>query len=221
MLCSGVLVAQGELSGLDGYALHHLMPFGSGVAAGSPGLLGKLFAYSSPKFHLGRVLRIPASAGVSSILVLVLAAILWRRGRRAVAVLWLAGFAAATFVEGFGKLVITKPPLYALVDGISRVAGFSHSYPSGHAARSAVLAAVATAVWPRLWPLFAAWVAVVVFSAELDAIHTPSDIVGGLLLATAVIFGVLAVQARWEGALESRLRRSPFPPVRAAPQPER
>ena len=109
------------------------------------------------------------------------------------AVLWLAGFAAATFVEGFGKLVITKPPLYAVVDGTSRVAGFSHSYPSGHAARSAS--------WPRrrprsglrLWPLFAGWVAAVVVSAELDAIHTPSDIVGGLLLATAVIFGVLAV----------------------------
>ena len=93
--------------------------------------------------------------------------------------------------------------------------------PSGHAARSAVLAATATAVWPRLWPLFAGWVAVVVVSAELDAIHTPSDIVGGLLLATAVIFGVLAVQARWEGALESRLRRSPFPPVRAASHAER
>jgi membrane-associated phospholipid phosphatase len=216
----GLLVADGQLSGIDTYAIRNLMPFGSAFTAlpgSSRSILGLLIAYPTASFHLGGVIRVPASAGVSSLLAVVFCSILWRRGRRGRGLLWLVAFGVANVVEGFGKLVIKKPTMYAVVDGSLQPAGFYHSFPSGHIARAAVLAAIATAVWPRLWWVFSIWVVAVVVSAELDSIHTPSDIAGGLLLATAVIFAVLAVQERWEATLDAALsgllgnRRRPSP----------
>ena len=68
-------------------------------------------------------------------------AILWRRGNRLLAVLWLGALFAADVVELAGKVSIAKPALYTFQDGALRPLGFHHSFPSGHAARSALLAA--------------------------------------------------------------------------------
>jgi membrane-associated phospholipid phosphatase len=193
----GALVASGHLSGIDSYAARHLMPFGTGIEHGGSHLLVRLFAYQGHQFHLGRVLRLPASALLATVLILAVCLVLWRRGRRDLALLWLAVFVICNLVEGVGKLTITKPTIYVVSHGSLTAAGFPHSFPSGHAARAAVLAAAAASAWPRLWPLFLAWLVVVVVTAELDAIHTPSDLAGGLLLAGALISAVIAVDGGW------------------------
>jgi membrane-associated phospholipid phosphatase len=205
----GLLVAEGVLSGVDDFAAQHLMPFAGGPGGGTS-RLGELLDYPSASFHLGGALRVPASPACSSLLALLLAVIFWRRGQGARAVLWLGGFAVANLVELTLRIAVEKPAIYAYIDGARRPMGFLHSFPSGHATRSLLLAAMATAVWTRLWPLFAVWAIAVVVSAELDGIHTPSDIAGGLLLATAVICAVLAAGARerWETPLTALLRRS-------------
>ncbi len=109
-------------------------------------------------------------------------------------------------VEGFCKRAISKPPLYAFEHGALRPQGFLHSFPSGHATRAAIITAIAVTLWPRLWPIFAAWLLAVIVSAELDGVHTPSDISGGLLLASAVILAVLGLADRFGTPLEARLR---------------
>jgi membrane-associated phospholipid phosphatase len=119
--------------------------------------------------------------------------LLWRAGRRTLALLSFIALAFIDFVELAGKVAIAKPVMTKLSHGVMIPVGFHHSFPSGHVARATILAATATYLWPRLWPIFAAWVAVVVVTADLDAIHTPSDLFGGALLATAVILGVLAI----------------------------
>jgi membrane-associated phospholipid phosphatase len=190
------LVATGHLNTVDSYAVRHLMPFGTGIEHGGSHLLVRLLAYQGHQFHLGRVLRLPASALLSTVLILAVCLVLWRRGRRELATLWLAAFVVANVAEGIGKLAITKPTLYALSHGSLTPAGFPHSFPSGHATRAALLAAAAASAWTRLWPLFLAWVVVLVVTAELDAIHTPSDLAGGVLLAGALISAVLAINRR-------------------------
>jgi membrane-associated phospholipid phosphatase len=186
-------VRAGRLSGVDSYAAGHLMPFGTGFESGGSSLLARLTAYPGHSFHLGRVVRLPASALFSSLLIAVVSVTLGRRGRRLDATLWLLAFGAVIVAELLGKLVVAKPPVYGVVHGSPTALGFTHSFPSGHAARATLLAAAAALTWPKLWPLFAAWAAVVVVTAELDAIHTPSDLAGGLLIGALLTFGVLTV----------------------------
>jgi membrane-associated phospholipid phosphatase len=205
-LVLGWLVSRGELTGLDTYALRHWMETGEAYTTSPTNRFGDLLGYSATSFHLGRALRVPASTTLSSLLVVLLAAVLWRRGRRGAAVLWLVAFGVVSLAEGAGKWLIARPPVYAMVGGTMRPAGFLHSFPSGHTARAAIIAALATAAWPRLWPVFAAWVFVVAVSLEIDAVHTPSDIAGGLLLAAGVILVGLALQASYEDRRESALR---------------
>jgi membrane-associated phospholipid phosphatase len=193
----GSLVAHGVFTASDQYAVRHLMPFADSPASGTSSALGKLFAWPSRGLEPGSALRLPASAGFSALLVAVLAALLWRKRRRALALFLVLAFGIENLAEGFGKLVVTKPTLFQLVDGALQPAGFPHSFPSGHVARAALLAALASAVWPRLWPLFWSWFVAVVVSAELDGIHTPSDILGGLLLACAVVAGAFALAELW------------------------
>jgi membrane-associated phospholipid phosphatase len=67
------------------------------------------------------------------------------------------------------------------------LAAFESSFPSGHTLRAVLLAATAGAVRPgaRLW--LAAWAAAVLVLLEVDGVHVPTDIAGGLLLAGLVV----------------------------------
>ena len=128
----------------------------------------------------------------SVLLIGILFIVLWQSGRRRLAILWFAALVAVDLVEFTGKVTIAKPAMTKLRDGDIVPVGFHHSFPSGHVGRAAILGAAATCIWPRFWPVFLAWVAGVIVTADLDAIHTPSDLTGGALLA-AVIFAVLAI----------------------------
>jgi membrane-associated phospholipid phosphatase len=76
----------------------------------------------------------------------------------------------------------------------SHLVGFDTSWPSGHALRCALVASALAAAWPRLRVPLAIWLAAVVVLLELAGFHTPTDLVGGLLLATAAAAGAVALE---------------------------
>jgi membrane-associated phospholipid phosphatase len=71
---------------------------------------------------------------------------------------------------------------------------FDSSWPSGHALRCALVAAALATAWPRLRIPLLIWLAAVVVLLELAGFHTPTDLVGGLLLATATAAGAVVVE---------------------------
>jgi membrane-associated phospholipid phosphatase len=99
-------------------------------------------------------------------------------------VTWIAAWVAAVAVELVFRHAMTRPALYR--HGVHLVA-FDTSWPSGHALRSAIVVAALVAAWPRLRVPLLVWLAAVAVLLELAGFHTPTDVAGGLLLASAVV----------------------------------
>jgi membrane-associated phospholipid phosphatase len=207
-----LLVSTGSLHGADTFAVRHLMPFSSDHHGGT-NELERLLAYRGTHFHLGGVLRLPASPLLSTLLLLIGAALLWRRAGRHGALLWIGVFVAANIIEVACKATITRPDLYTISHGVREPVGLQSSFPSGHALRATLLVFLFASIWRPLRPVLLAWLAVVVVSLELDGVHTPTDILGGLLLAAACGLALdLLDRPRFLGRapaeLEPRARRS-------------
>jgi membrane-associated phospholipid phosphatase len=187
-----VLVAHGgAVHRIDAWAVHHVMP---GINPGSraPSVGGSLV----PLRHVsaaGRSARIrlatnlwtfPASAGVSALLFAGGALLFLRRGNRRAALLWAGLWLAGNAIEVLCKSTIERPPLFAFVHGVPvHLAGFDNSYPSGHTLRSLLLAGLLAALWHRARGAAFIWAALAVPLLVLAGFHTPSDVVGGALLA--------------------------------------
>jgi membrane-associated phospholipid phosphatase len=135
---------------------------------------------------------LPGQALISLLLVLTASWRLWRSGRVEAAVAWPAAWLVATAVELVFRHTLTRPALYR--DGVHVVA-FDSSWPSGHALRFTIVVAVLATVWPRLRLPLCLWLAAAVVLLELAGFHTPTDIAGGLLLAT-VAFTAAALLSR-------------------------
>jgi membrane-associated phospholipid phosphatase len=194
------LVAAGTLTGLDQWAVDHAMPGAKGVGP-SPGLLESVVPllhadYRTPLLAAAEIVTLPAQAVLSFVVVGAVGVVLHRRGRTDAAVLWLAALVLATAVEVAAKHSLERPPLYR--DGVHIVA-FDSSWPSGHAARAAIIAGALAVAWPRLRGALALWLVAAVALLELAGIHTPTDLAGGLLLA--FVFGVCALEVERSGAL--------------------
>ena len=127
------------------------------------------------------IVTLPASFLVS------LAIVAWRSRLLAVALL------AAVAVEVVCKELIDRPALY---DGAFHISAFDSSFPSGHTLRTVLVAA---AVWPLLRGWAVAWAVASIVSLQLAGWHTPTDILGGVLLALLALLG-----ARGAGALRAR-----------------
>jgi membrane-associated phospholipid phosphatase len=182
-----VLVATGVLTGLDQWAVDHLMPHGPGTG-GPPSVLQA----AVPAYHMewdrpfdvvANLVTLPAQALVSSVLLGVCCLALWRRRDRRAALAWAAGWLAANAVEVLCKSVLARPLLHS--QGFALPA-FESSFPSGHTLRAVLLAAAIGSVWPASKRWVAAWAVAVLVLLELDGVHVPSDIAGGLLLAALV-----------------------------------
>lgn len=73
------------------------------------------------------------------------------------------------------------------------------SFPSGHTANAATIAAVAVLLFPRVWTviLAALWVLAMAFSRTLLSVHWMSDTIGGALVGVAASLLLAAVMLSW------------------------
>jgi membrane-associated phospholipid phosphatase len=206
------LVASGAATGLDRWAVGHAMPF-AGPPGPAPTLVGSLVPLYHASFHpaglaVAEIVTLPGQVVLSFLLVVVAARRLWTLRRVEAATGWTAAWLLTAAVEVVFRHALTRPSLYR--NGVHLVA-FDMSWPSGHALRCSLVAAALAAAWPRLRPVLALWLAAVVVLLELAGFHTPTDIGGGLLLATVAAAGAVAVER--SGLLRRRaaLRRARTP----------
>lgn len=204
------LVAAGATTHLDQWAADHAMPLAGGFSS-PPATLESIVPLLHAPFHpigvgVAQVVTLPGQVIFSFLLVLAAAWRLWTRGRVDAAVCWTVAWFVAVLVELVFRHTLTRQPLYR--HGVHLV-GFDASWPSGHALRCALVAGALATAWPRLRIPLAIWLAAVVVLLELAGLHTPTDLVGGLLLATAAAAGAVAIER--SGRLRRaglRLRRS-------------
>jgi membrane-associated phospholipid phosphatase len=168
----------GQAERLDATALH-----GLGTLQGS---------WSAPLAHLAAHLADPLP------LLVVLAALFawgWARGRRREAVAALALVAGANVTTQLLKIVLAHPRIQPVLGNYQLGA---EAFPSGHATASMSLGLAAVLVAPaRLRVVIAsvatAYVIAVSTSVLILEWHFPSDVVGGLLVASGFFFGAVAV----------------------------
>ncbi len=190
-----VLVAHGSLTRLDQWAIDHAMAdvhrAGTRPSLGD-GLVPFLGAHWDSWLDVvANIVTAPASLLFSLLIVGAACVRLRRRGRPGAAAAWAAVFAAGNLVEWLCKSVLERPALYR--HGL-HLSAFDSSYPSGHTIRSVLIVAALAAAWPasRLWA--AAWATAAIVLLEVDALHTPSDIAGGLLLTVLLISAAQAAK---------------------------
>jgi membrane-associated phospholipid phosphatase len=187
------LVVSGALTSVDRYALEHLMP-GLRPPYTSPGSI----LDSAIPLHDVRgettiqvvvdVFTLPASPLLSALIVAALGAVLHRRGESRAAALWVGAWIVVDLVEVLAKHALSRSLLSARAGGRHvHAVGFEHSFPSGHAARALVVAAMCAFALPRLRPAAIAWAALTLPALEIAGFHTPTDIVGGALLAACAV----------------------------------
>ena len=171
------------------------MPLG-GHPVPPPTFLESLVPLLHAPFHpvgvgVAQIVTLPGQVVLSFLLVVVAAWRLRKRGRAEAALCWTAAWVLAVVVEIMFRHVLTRPALHR--NGL-HLTGLDMSWPSGHALRCALVAAALAAAWPRLRVPLAIWLAAVVVLLELAGFHTPTDVAGGLLLATAAAAGAVAVE---------------------------
>lgn len=180
------LVGIGQLTGVDQFAVYNLMPWSTPNPA--PVSLRDGLELYSGSFKATDAITLIGAALPSSALALLLAGVLVRRGKQVAAFVLLTLFVVGVGTESLLKTLLTRPELRAWHDGrLLSLAGFDSSFPSGHAFRVTLVAAMVVTLWPRLAPLACFAVAVIALTLELGGFHTPSDVAGGLLLAGALL----------------------------------
>lgn len=157
------------------------MPFAGGSSA-PPTLFESVVPLLHAQFHplgaaVAQIVTLPGQVVLSFLLVAAAA-------RKLRNFAWLAVWLAAVIVELVFRHALTRPALYR--HGVHLVA-FDTSWPSGHALRCAILAVALAAAWPRLRVPLTVWLGAVAVLLELAGFHTPTDVAGGLLLATIAV----------------------------------
>jgi membrane-associated phospholipid phosphatase len=172
------LVASGALNDFDQWSCDHLMPLAGQVSGGPPSILESLVPLFHASWHpvgvaVTEIVTLPGQVVISFVLV---AAGAWRlRARR-----WVVAWLGAVTVEFAIRHTLTRPALYR---GGVHVTSLDSSWPSGHALRCALVAAVLAAAWPRARTALVAWLGAAAVLLEIAGFHTPTDVAGGLLLA--------------------------------------
>jgi membrane-associated phospholipid phosphatase len=138
-----------------------------------------------------QIVTLPGQVLISLLLVAVAARTLWMRGRVEAALCWTAAWFVAVAIELVFRHTLTREPLYR--HGV-HLTGFDSSWPSGHALRCALVAAALATAWPRLRVPLGIWLAAAVVLLEVAGFHTPTDLAGGLLLATAAAAGAVGLE---------------------------
>jgi membrane-associated phospholipid phosphatase len=135
----------------------------------------------------------PGSALVSGAVVLAAFVAFRRRGRTRLGAIWLGAWFAANAIELAGKHELDRPSLHWTEHGTRiAIASFQGSFPSGHTIRALLVAALAITFRPSLRLPVLAWFVVAVVALVVVAAHTPSDVLGGLLVGLALVLAVKA-----------------------------
>jgi membrane-associated phospholipid phosphatase len=130
----------------------------------------------------------PASVPVSVLAFGYCLFVVARRGSRRGAVAWAAAFVAGNVAELIGKQFVDRPKLFMIWHGVrTHVTGFDSSFPSGHTLRALVVVAIVSLLWPRLRAAAWTWAAVSLVLLVVTNAHTPSDVIGGALLAATLV----------------------------------
>jgi membrane-associated phospholipid phosphatase len=161
-----VAVSAGAFTGLDQWAVNHLMP-GAHFRGGQPSLLDALVPLAGTHWSSGLSVAAAVVAAPASFLV-ALALTAWRS--RPLAAMVVLGTAAETLC----KHVLTRPELH---HGTTHIVAFDDSFPSGHSLRIVLVAAAFAS------PYAIAWAVAAIVLIQLAGWHTPTDIAGGVLLA--------------------------------------
>jgi membrane-associated phospholipid phosphatase len=202
-----IAVVLGAFTRLDEFSLDHLMPWlvpRSTPNTGHDGLWQPFKLHTSNAEKLLDLLTYPCSVLVSGLVVAIAAVVLWGRlgpfAALAPATAWVVGNA----IELLLKDTLARPAVYGSV-GPERVhvAGFDHSFASGHMMRGLVVAYTLTLLWRRASPWAWIWAVLVAPALVVVSAHTPSDVIGGALVGLLVLVPANAVvrQARLERAL--------------------
>jgi membrane-associated phospholipid phosphatase len=174
-----ILVAAGAFTWLDQWAVDHLMP-GASFGSEESGLAEALIPLWGT--HWGNAFSIAANVVTAPASFLVALAIsAWRS--RILAVLLVAG----TAVETLCKEVLTRPELQ---HGAQHIPAFDSSFPSGHSLRTVIVAAAVAQPWGAVWAVAS------IVLLQLAGWHTPTDIVGGVLLGALALLGARALRGR-------------------------
>jgi membrane-associated phospholipid phosphatase len=180
----------GGFSWLDERALHDWMPGLDPSLTSTSTVTGSLFPFIHPiRDHrpgldiANDLVTLPGYALVSVVLVGLGCAVLLHRGQTRGAVAWLIVFGAANVVEVASKATLVRPALHAsTAAGEVHFAPFDSSFPSGHALRCFLVGALLVRLWSRSWPAVAVWLVAVGAVLVAAGVHTPSDVLGGLVL---------------------------------------
>ena len=207
---ASALDAAGAFSGIDQGAVDHLMPALNPARTAPSGILTGLYRPYAPGTPWWQSIldlwTYPCSVLASGLLVLAAAALAARRGRPALALAAPVAWAGGNALELLGKGLLHRPLLVAHAAGATvPLTSFDTSFPSGHAIRGLVVAWALAALWPRARASLALWYAFVPVFLVMAAAHTPSDVVGGLLVGLLVSGAAGELADRLPGA-RPRLR---------------
>lgn len=182
-----VLVELGDLKSVDQFAVRNLMPGGLPNDSRIP-LIGHPLQYHGHHFDASQLVRLPANIVPATLVFLFICWVLWRRRNIPVLIVWAFIFAVGNAVVLIGKETIKSPSLTRVVGGeVENVYDFLSSFPSGHSTRIVLFTGILIYLWPWLRWLLPLWAAGALVSLEVDRIHTPSDIAGGILLGTTLL----------------------------------
>ena len=197
-----ILVVTGALTGIDDWAIDHVMPaldpHSHAAVVNSTGLWRPFPLDAVWWDKLLDTYLYPASFLCSALLVASLCTVLARRGAVVPAIVWVGAWLGANAAELVGKLGLERPDV-RWSNGVRpiHVVSFDHSYPSGHSTRAVVLAALVAYVFPRARYAAAAWVVFVPAALVVAGDHTVSDVVGGTLLGLLIVLLAHAMIRAW------------------------
>lgn len=150
---------------------------------------------------LSEIISLAGNLFLTTILTAVLAAGLYVRGRRSLALRFLVALAAITVLELALKLFLPVPPLpleHLRAVGDEFIFTLPNPYPSGHMMRTVFLAGAAALLWPRREVLLGAGALLAAMAATRVylGVHWASDVVGGILLAAAALAWAFGTERR-------------------------
>jgi len=189
------LVAEGGLTRLDQYSVDHFMPWlnpRSHAKSPMPGYYQPFGLHTTTWSKLLDLWTYPCSLLISLLVVIGAAVALWRRFGPVVALLPAAAWVVGNGIEVIGKGTIVRPALYGGARRI-HIVGFDTSFPSGHMIRGIVVAFAISLVFPRMLRWAAFWAVLVAPALVLQAAHTVSDVIGGILVGLILVVLALGV----------------------------